>query len=121
MIYLGLLVLSAALAAGMTKFVRDYANRMGWTFGRFLRAISTPFRFLAGVALQSSLRFLSFLYFTGLQSSLRFVHAPTVLVFFILFIPATGLFGVGSIDDLCGSARDLETDSADYRRSYSLF
>jgi UDP-GlcNAc:undecaprenyl-phosphate/decaprenyl-phosphate GlcNAc-1-phosphate transferase len=108
LIYLALLVLSAALAAGLTKFVRDHANRMGLAFAptsaRHVHAVPVPR--LGGVAIFFTFLIISLLYWFA--NKLGFIHAARSFSLLYVFIPAIGLFGVGLLDDLRGVSAGLK-------------
>jgi len=101
-VYLVLLFISAAIAAGLTKVVRDRANTKGWAFapdsGRHIHAVPIPR--LGGVAIFFTFLILSLLYLSGV--GLGFIHQPHNFSFLSILIPASGLFIVGLIDDLRG-------------------
>jgi UDP-GlcNAc:undecaprenyl-phosphate GlcNAc-1-phosphate transferase len=107
-IYLVLLIISAVLAAGLTKLVRDRANQLGLAFGptseRHVHSVPTPR--LGGVAIFSTFLIISLLYW--LATRLSVVHSPHSFGLLYLFIPATGLFAVGLYDDLCGIRATLK-------------
>jgi UDP-GlcNAc:undecaprenyl-phosphate/decaprenyl-phosphate GlcNAc-1-phosphate transferase len=102
LIYLVLLIISAVLAAGLTKVVRDRANQLGLAFGpsseRHVHLEPTPR--LGGVAIFFTFLIISLLYWFA--TKLGFVHAPHGLDLLYLFVPASGLFAVGLYDDLHG-------------------
>jgi UDP-GlcNAc:undecaprenyl-phosphate/decaprenyl-phosphate GlcNAc-1-phosphate transferase len=108
LIYLALLVLSAALAAGLTKFVRDHANRMGLAFAptsaRHVHAVPVPR--LGGIAIFFTFLIISLLYWFA--NKLGFIHAAHSFSLLYVFIPATGLFAVGLLDDLRGVSAGLK-------------
>jgi UDP-GlcNAc:undecaprenyl-phosphate/decaprenyl-phosphate GlcNAc-1-phosphate transferase len=108
LIYLALLVLSAALAAGLTKFVRDHANRMGLAFAptsaRHVHAVPVPR--LGGVAIFFTFLIISLLYWFA--NKLGFIHGAHSFSLLYVFIPAIGLFGVGLLDDLRGVSAGLK-------------
>lgn len=100
--YLLLLFISAAIAAGLTKVVRDHANKNGLAFapdsGRHIHAVPIPR--LGGVAIFFTFLITSLLYLSGV--SLGFIHRPRSFSLLSILIPASGLFVVGLIDDLRG-------------------
>jgi UDP-GlcNAc:undecaprenyl-phosphate/decaprenyl-phosphate GlcNAc-1-phosphate transferase len=102
LIYLLLLITAAAIAAFLTKVVRDLANKLGLTFApnsfRHIHAIAVPR--LGGVAIFFTVLIISLLYWIGAR--LGFIHHPHSLAFLKILIPASGLFAVGLIDDLRG-------------------
>ncbi|MBZ5489497.1 MAG: undecaprenyl/decaprenyl-phosphate alpha-N-acetylglucosaminyl 1-phosphate transferase [Acidobacteriia bacterium] len=108
LIYLALLIISAAMAAGLTKVVRDRANHMGLAFGpssaRHIHAAPIPR--LGGVAIFFTFLIISFLYW--LTTKLGFVHAPKGYSLLYILIPASGLFLVGLLDDLLGMSAKLK-------------
>ena len=108
MIYLVLLVISAALAAGLTKFVRDRANQMGLAFAptsaRHVHAVPVPR--LGGVAIFFTFLIISLLYWFA--NKLGFIHAAHSFSLLYVFIPASGLFAVGLLDDLRGMSAGLK-------------
>lgn len=108
MIYLELLIISAALAAGLTKFVRDGANQMGLASppSSARHVHSTPIPRLGGVAIFFTFLTISLLYWIG--AKLGFIHAPHSFGLLYLFIPAIGLFVVGLVDDLRGLSATLK-------------
>jgi UDP-GlcNAc:undecaprenyl-phosphate GlcNAc-1-phosphate transferase len=107
-IYLVLLIISAVLAAGLTKLVRDRANQMGLAFGpaseRHVHSAPTPR--LGGVAIFFTFLIISLIYWIG--TKLSFVHAPHSFALLYLLIPASGLFAVGLFDDLRGMSAALK-------------
>jgi UDP-GlcNAc:undecaprenyl-phosphate/decaprenyl-phosphate GlcNAc-1-phosphate transferase len=102
LIYLVLLIISAGLAAGLTKVVRNRANQIGLAFApssvRHLHSVPTPR--LGGVAIFFTFLIISLLYW--LASKLGFVHAVHSFYPFYILIPGSGLFVVGLVDDLRG-------------------
>ncbi len=108
MIYFVLLVISTVLATGLTKLVRDCANRMGLAFApsSARHVHSVPIPRLGGVAIFFTFLVISLLYWFG--TKLHFVHAPHSFALLYLFIPASGLFAVGLFDDLYGMRATLK-------------
>src|ERR1700686_431144 len=102
LIYLMLLIIAAAIAAIMTKAVRDLANKFGLAFApdssRHIHAVPIPR--LGGVAIFFTVLIISLLYWIGVR--LGFIHQAHSLAFLKILIPASGLFAVGLIDDLRG-------------------
>lgn len=102
LIYLVLLIISAAMAAGLTKVVRDRANQMGLAFApssaRHIHAAPIPR--LGGIAIFFTFLIISLLYWFG--TKLGSIHAPHSFTLLNIFLPASGLFVVGLIDDLRG-------------------
>lgn len=100
LIYLVLFVVAAALSAGLTKVVRDRANKMGLAFAPDSpRHIHTsPIPRVGGVAIFFTFVIISLLYFMGV--SVGVIHRPHSFSLMAILIPATGLFVVGLIDDL---------------------
>lgn len=76
LIYLVLLILSAVIATGLTKVVRDRANKMGLAFppdsARHIHAVPIPR--LGGVAIFFTFLITSLLYLLGV--GLGFIHRP---------------------------------------------
>jgi UDP-GlcNAc:undecaprenyl-phosphate/decaprenyl-phosphate GlcNAc-1-phosphate transferase len=107
-IYLAVLITSAAMAAGLTKVVRDRANQMGLASGptsaRHIHSVPIPR--LGGVAIFCTFLIISLLYWFG--TKLGFIHAPHSFSLLYIFIPASGLFLVGLIDDLRGMSAKLK-------------
>jgi UDP-GlcNAc:undecaprenyl-phosphate/decaprenyl-phosphate GlcNAc-1-phosphate transferase len=108
LIYFVLLVTSAAMAAGLTKVVRDRANQMGLasapSSARHIHAVPIPR--LGGIAIFFTFLVISLLYWFGTR--LGFIHAPRSLSLLNILIPASGLFMVGLIDDLRGMSAKLK-------------
>jgi len=102
LIYLVVLVVATALSAGLTKVVRDRANKMGFAFGpdsmRHIHAVPIPR--LGGVAIFFTYLIVSLLYFIGISAGV--VHSPHSFSLLGILVPASGLFLVGLIDDLRG-------------------
>jgi UDP-GlcNAc:undecaprenyl-phosphate GlcNAc-1-phosphate transferase len=107
-IYLALLIVSAAIASGLTKVVRDGANRMGLAFGpssdRHIHEVPIPR--LGGVAIFFTFLIISLMYWTGTKFGI--IHAPHSFSLLAILIPASGLFVVGLIDDLRGLSATLK-------------
>ena len=106
LIYVILLVISAGMAAVLTKVVRDTANKRGLAFApdsdRHLH--TTPIPRLGGIAIFLTFLIISLLYY-GLVR-LDYIHRVHSFALMNVFIPASALFVVGLIDDLRGlSAR----------------
>jgi UDP-GlcNAc:undecaprenyl-phosphate GlcNAc-1-phosphate transferase len=106
LLYLVLLIAAAALAAFLTKVVRDLANRLGLAFaptsGRHIHAVPTPR--LGGIAIVFTFLIVSLLYWVGMRFG--WIHQSHNLTLVNIVVPALGLFIVGLIDDLRGlSAR----------------
>lgn len=108
MIYLGLLIISAVLAAGLTKLVRDRANQMGLAFApSSVRHVhSVPIPRLGGVAIFFTFLIISLLYWFGTR--LGVIHAARSFALLYIFLPASGLFVVGLLDDLRGMSAILK-------------
>jgi UDP-GlcNAc:undecaprenyl-phosphate GlcNAc-1-phosphate transferase len=108
LIYVALLIISAAMAAGLTKVVRDRANHMGLAFAptsaRHVHAVPIPR--LGGVAIFFTFLVISLLYWFA--AKLGFIHAPTSYSLLYILIPASGLFLVGLLDDLRGMSAKLK-------------
>jgi UDP-GlcNAc:undecaprenyl-phosphate GlcNAc-1-phosphate transferase len=102
LIYLVLLIISAAMSAGLTKVVRDRANKMGLAFGpdsaRHIHEVPIPR--LGGVAIFFTYLIISLLYLLGM--TLGVVHRPHGFSLPRILIPASGLFAIGLLDDLRG-------------------
>jgi UDP-GlcNAc:undecaprenyl-phosphate GlcNAc-1-phosphate transferase len=108
LIYLVLLVISAVLAAGLTKLVRDRANQMGLAFApNSARHVhSLPIPRLGGVAIFFTVLIISLLYWLGIK--LAVFHAVRSYALLYIFIPASGLFVIGLLDDLRGMSAPLK-------------
>lgn len=102
LIYLVLLVVATAISAGLTKLVRDRANKMGIAFApdsiRHIHAAPIPR--LGGVAIFFTYLIISLLYLIGLSAGV--IHRPHSFSLLAILVPASGLFLVGLIDDLRG-------------------
>ncbi|HEV7674619.1 MAG TPA: MraY family glycosyltransferase [Candidatus Angelobacter sp.] len=108
LMYLALLIISAAMAAGLTKIVRDRANQMGFAFAptsaRHIHAVPVPR--LGGVAIFFTFLIISLLYWFA--AKLGLIHAPQNYSLLYILIPASGLFLVGLLDDLRGMSAKLK-------------
>jgi UDP-GlcNAc:undecaprenyl-phosphate GlcNAc-1-phosphate transferase len=102
LLYPVLLVVTAVVSALLTKLVRDFANRFGLASGpssaRHIHAAPIPR--LGGIAIFLTFLFICFLYWMGVQ--IGQIHHIRGASFWGIFIPATGLFAVGLIDDFRG-------------------
>jgi UDP-GlcNAc:undecaprenyl-phosphate GlcNAc-1-phosphate transferase len=108
LIYLVLLLISAVLAAGLTKLVRDRANQMGLAFApsSARHVHSRPIPRLGGVAIFFTVLIISLLYWLGIK--LAVFHAVRSYALLYIFIPASGLFVIGLLDDLRGMSAPLK-------------
>lgn len=102
LIYIVLLIISAVLAAGLTKLVRDRAHQMGLAFApsSARHVHSVPIPRLGGVAIFFTFLIISSLYWLGIRFGI--IHAVHSFALLYVFIPASGLFVVGLLDDLRG-------------------
>lgn len=100
LIYVILLVVSATMAAGLTKVVRDRANKTGLAFApdsdRHLHTMPVPR--LGGIAIFFTFLTISSLYWCGVR--LGYIHHQHSFTLVNVLIPASALFIVGLIDDL---------------------
>jgi UDP-GlcNAc:undecaprenyl-phosphate GlcNAc-1-phosphate transferase len=97
-----LFITSAAIAACLTRIVRDGANKYGLTAGptspRHIHEGAIPR--LGGVAIFSTFLIICGFYLLAIQQG--FVHAPRDPNLLKILLPASGLFFVGLVDDLRG-------------------
>ncbi|HEY1937102.1 MAG TPA: MraY family glycosyltransferase [Candidatus Angelobacter sp.] len=102
LIYVTLLIVSAAIAAGLTKIVRDTANKSGLAFApdSSRHVHTTPIPRLGGVAVFFTFLVISLLYWVGVRFG--YIHQAHSFALLYVCIPASALFVVGLIDDLCG-------------------
>src|SRR6476646_6639961 len=100
--YVVLLITSAAIAACLTKIVRDRANKKGLSFApNSARHIhSAPVPRVGGVAIFLTYLIISLLYLAGVRFG--FIHSPRSFYLLNILVPASGLYAVGLIDDLRG-------------------
>src|SRR5579859_1449537 len=101
-LYLVALIITAVMAALLTRVVRDLASNLGLAFApnsaRHIHDVPVPR--LGGVAIFLTCLIISLLYWAGVTGG--WIHQSQSLKLFNILVPATGLFLVGLIDDLRG-------------------